>query len=75
MFRVINGSKIKKQRGKRSLAEIATASGNKFTDVALLSWEKEEYKPKDDKVPFLLSALGCSYEDISEEYGVVSEAI
>lgn len=75
MFRVIKGEKIKKARGNRSLREVAEAAGHAFTDAALCSWEKYDwqkaqgktaYKPTDDKIPALLAALGCSYEDISE---------
>jgi transcriptional regulator with XRE-family HTH domain len=70
MFRVIKGQKIKEQRGKRSLREIAAVSNNAFTDVALLEWENGSYKPKDSKIPALLRALNCTYEDISEEVEV-----
>lgn len=70
MFRVINGKKIKTQRGNRSLREIAEASGKLFTDAALSEWENGAYKPKDDKIPALLKALGCSFEDISEPVDV-----
>lgn len=66
MFRVINGNKIKNQRGNRSLKSIALASGNCFTDVALSEWENGKYKPKDANIPALLTALGCQYEDISD---------
>jgi hypothetical protein len=73
MFRVIKGELIKKQRGERSLREVAKASDGAFSDVSLYEWEKYDpkekkagYKPKDDKVPALLRALGCSYEDITE---------
>ena len=66
MFRIIKGEKIKQQRGNRSLRAISEAAGRKFTDAALSEWESGNYKPKDDKIPALLEALGCSYEDISE---------
>jgi hypothetical protein len=79
MFRVIKGEKIKQVRGGRSLREVAAASNGAFSDVSLYEWEKYDpkgkgkengYKPKDDKIPALLTALGCSYEDISEPYEV-----
>lgn len=76
MFRVIKGEKIKKQRGARSLREVAKASNGAFSDVSLYEWEKYGsgggYKPKDEKIPALLMALGCSYEDISEPLEVVN---
>jgi hypothetical protein len=80
MFRVIKGEKIKKARGGRSLREVARASNGAFSDAALLAWEtydwqqshgKKAYRPTDDKIPALLIALGCSYEDISEPIEVV----
>lgn len=67
MLRRIKGEKIKQARGERSLQTVADASGGRFSDVSLLSWEREDYRPKEDKLPILLKALGCSYEDISEE--------
>ena len=54
-------------RGERSRRAIATASNGVFSDISLLSWENEDYKPKDDKLPVLLRALGCSFDDISDE--------
>lgn len=66
MFRVIKGEKIKQKRGERSLREVAAASNGAFSDVSLYEWEKDSYKPKDDKIPALLTALNCSYEEISE---------
>ncbi len=65
-FRKINGKLIKHIRGSRSLKEIADLSGNKFTRGALFQWESGDYKPTDENVPYLLKALNCDYEEISE---------
>jgi transcriptional regulator with XRE-family HTH domain len=65
-FRTVKGELIRKKRGERSLKEIAELSGNKFTRGAIFQWEKGDYKPTDDNIPYLLKALDCSYEDISE---------
>lgn len=66
MFRIIKGELIRKKRGERSLREVAAASNGAFSDVSLYEWEKGSYKPKVEKVPALLAALNCGYEEISE---------
>lgn len=78
-FRIIKGNKIREQRGIRSLREIACQSWliatnpkNAFTYSALRQWERGEFRPGDDKVPVLLAALGCKFDDISEPVSAVS---
>jgi transcriptional regulator with XRE-family HTH domain len=68
-FRVIKGSKIKTARGERSLQDVAEAAGGKFTRAALWQWEAGLVTPSDEKVPALLDALGCTFEQISEPFG------
>lgn len=70
MFRVIKGNKIKQTRGERSLREIASASNGAFSDVSLYEWEKESYRPSEQKIPALLAALNCQFEDISDPFEV-----
>lgn len=65
-FRIIKGEKIRAKRGTRSLRDIEAAAGNAFTYSALRQWEQGDFRPGDDKVPILLAALGCDFEDISE---------
>ena len=64
-FRVIDGNKIKKQRGGRSLREVSAAANNKLSYTAIYQWEKGEATPTDKHVPILLEVLGCGFEDIS----------
>lgn len=63
-FRIIKGEKIKAARGNRRLSDLAEAAG--VTRVAWWQWETGIYTPSNDKVPVLLNALGCAFEDISE---------
>ena len=65
-FRIIKGDKIRKQRGGRSLREVAEASGFAFTFGSLDQWERGECRPRIENVPHLLKALECDYEAISE---------
>lgn len=64
-FRIIDGNKIKEQRGTRSLREIAAAANKEFSYSAIYQWEKGDATPIDEHVPILLEALGCGFEDIS----------
>jgi transcriptional regulator with XRE-family HTH domain len=69
-FRVVNPNKIRKMRKGRSLGQIAQASGGAFTRSALWMWEQMEGRhattPTPEKIPFLLKALECEWDDISE---------
>lgn len=70
-FRIIDGRKIKEQRGTRSLRSIAAAADKKFSYSAIYQWENGDTTPKDDHVPILLQALGCGFEDISTPASMV----
>jgi len=70
-FRIIQGSKIRTQRGGRSLREVAAAANHAFTYSALRQWELGDCRPGDDKVPILLKALKCDFKDISEPASAV----
>lgn len=65
-YRVINGHKIREQRGSRSIRDVVKAQPNQFSVGALHKWETGKCRPTDEKLPYLLAALGCDYEDISE---------
>jgi hypothetical protein len=62
----INGEKLKKLRGERSLAEVVAESGGAFSDVALMYWEGEERQPKKDSIKALMRVYNCKLEDIAE---------
>jgi ribosome-binding protein aMBF1 (putative translation factor) len=62
----INGKKLKKQRGGRSLSEISELADRAFSDVALLKWEGGKMQPKEDNIKALLKVFGCRLEDIAD---------
>ncbi len=67
MYRKINPKKIKDQRGDLTRKKIAELSG--LSEQQIGQYEKVHggYKPSEASLPYLLKALGCSYEDISDE--------
>lgn len=65
-YRIIKGDKIKEQRGGRSVRDIAREADGRFCIAALSKWERGVCQPTLEKLPYLLKALGCGYEDISE---------
>lgn len=66
-FRTINGERIRKQRGQRTVREVAAASGGAFSHASLCCWEAGDHKPREENIGPLLRALGCGYEDITVE--------
>lgn len=67
-FRRVKAEKIRAIRNGRSLQDIADASGGSFSKGLLWQWETryKNAEPTNDKIPDLVRALGCTYEDISE---------
>jgi hypothetical protein len=66
-IKVLSPKKLIAARGKRSRSEIVQAGGNRFTEQDLYNYEKGNNLPKRDKEPFLLDALGVSFEDVCME--------
>lgn len=64
-YSIISGELVKRQRGDRSLREVAKTSGHAFSAAALFKWEKGKAQPRKQQLENLLSALGCSYNDIA----------
>lgn len=64
-YRVIDPTKLKEKRGERSQDEIVEKANKAFSKSALCAWENGEWRPRPDKIPVLLNALGCSFEEIS----------
>jgi transcriptional regulator with XRE-family HTH domain len=62
----IKGDKIRKKRGNRSIRDVVKDANRAFTPASLSNWERGAYQPTFEKLPHLLAALGCSYEDIAE---------
>jgi len=73
-IRIIIPAKIISARGGRTRKQIADASHDKITEQDIYNWEKGLNLPRIDKQPYLLRALGVSFEEISEEISTDSVA-
>jgi transcriptional regulator with XRE-family HTH domain len=75
-FRRVQADKLRRVRGGRSLQDVARASGGAFSRGLLWQWENsyKNAEPSNDKIPALLLALECSFEDISEPVDVAVAA-
>ena len=62
----LSPAKIRAKRGDRTRREVLAPINNVITQQELMSYEKGYYKPSDMKLPYLLKALNCSYEEIAE---------
>lgn len=67
-YKRIVGNKIKTRRGDRSMRELVALGGSRFSPAALYKWENDKAQPTNDKLPYLLKALDCSLDDISETF-------
>jgi len=65
MMRTILPTKLIEKRGDRTRREIVEAAESKFTEQALYSYEKGLSKPSVKKLPYLLKALGTTYNAVS----------
>lgn len=66
MYREIVATKIREKRGDRSRDAVAKSVDYKITEQDLWGYEKGEWKPSAKKLPWLLQALGTTYDEISE---------
>ena len=66
MIRVIKPELLLQQRGDRTRKQIADQTGFKVTQQDIYAYEKGVNYPSLKKLPFLLNALGCTFEDVSE---------
>lgn len=71
MYRKIKPSKITEQRGTRTRKAIAELTGGQISEQQIGQYEKGQYKPSERTLPYLLAALGCTYEDISDAVDLV----
>lgn len=67
MYRRINPTKITEKRGNRTRKLIAELSDGRISEQQIGQYEKGSYRPSEESLLFLLNALGCTYEDISDE--------
>lgn len=66
MFREIVPEKVIQARGKRTRGEVARVVGNKVTEQDIYCYETGKHLPSKKKLPYLLLALGTTYDNISE---------
>lgn len=66
MYRRINPTKIAKCRGNRTRKEIADRTKGIISEQQIGQYEKGNYKPSERTLPYLLPALGCTYDDITD---------
>ena len=62
---MVSFSKVLKARGKRSRKEIADASNGKITPQDLRNWETGQNRPSPKRLPYLLEALGVTFDEIA----------
>jgi len=68
MYRTISPTKIKNRRGEQTRKAVVERIGFVISEQELFSYEKGDYKPSQKKLPYLLQALDCTFDDISEPY-------
>ena len=62
---ILDPQKLKEARGRRTLKEISEATGNVFVPQQISGYEKGKYRPKPDKLPILLKALGVEFAQVA----------
>ena len=65
---VLDHTKLAAARGRRTLREVAEASGGHFSVQQLCAYEKGHYRPKQEAVPILLEALGVEFEQVASPF-------
>jgi hypothetical protein len=66
MYREISPTKLLARRGERPRSEIVSRANGKLTEQDLYSYETGKWKPSPKKLPYLLAALECGYDEVSE---------
>jgi transcriptional regulator with XRE-family HTH domain len=62
---IIDPKKLRAARGSRTLDEICAATDGIFCPQQLSGYEKGKNRPKLEKLPILLRALGVTYGQVS----------
>lgn len=65
MYRVIDPSKIRQIRGNRTRKDVLGRIDFQISQQELYAYELGKYRPSEKKLPYLLKALNCTYEDIT----------
>lgn len=70
---ILDPEKLKDARGRRTLEEIAAATGYVFCPQQISSYEKGRYQPRPKKLPILLRALGVEFAQVAKPISAQSE--
>lgn len=69
---VLDPDKLREARGHRTLEEIAAATDGVFVFQQISSYEKGRYRPKPEKLPILLKALGVEFSQVAKRVSAQS---
>lgn len=69
---ILDPEKLREARGARTLDEIAEASGGTFKPQQLSAYERGLYRPRLEKVPALLRALGVRFDQVAKPLDCVA---
>ena len=73
--KVLDPDKLKAARGDRTQKEISEATGNVFSEQQISGYEKGKFRPKPEKLPILLQALGVDFDQVSTSVSPQSVSI
>jgi hypothetical protein len=71
MYREISPKKIRLRRGDRTRMEVVTRTNGKLSEQDLYAYEHGKWKPSPSKLAYLLAALECGYDEVSEPVDLV----
>jgi hypothetical protein len=70
MYRKFSPQKVRQRRGTETRKAVIARANGKISESELAAYEHERadggYRPSDEKMLYLLQALNCTYDDISE---------
>lgn len=72
MYRAISPDKVRATRGTKTRKAVVEKIDFAVSEQELYAYEKGDYRPSDKKLAYLLKALDCTFEDISEPVDLVA---
>lgn len=75
MYRRINKDKVRERRGARTRRAVLEPINYAIGISELQSIENGTHRPSEQKLSFLLTALGCEYDDISDPVDLKTGAV
>lgn len=74
MYREINPDKLIAARGKRSRGSLSRSVDKAITTQDIYCYEIGRHRPSPKKLPYLLKALGVTFDDVSDPVDMSVEA-